>query len=158
MLKDLFIPQPSMHLSTSSPGLINGHVFLKHELSGECDWLKGCVRYIFASFFKSLKDTICETRKNNFISLWKLLLFSRKSRGKSPERACKNVRVHPQMHLIWDSGFFLLFSESPPPSSLADLAKKWSKVSFSKIHNEKCSNTKSSLKQIHDAHFHWSYN
>ena len=25
------------------------------------------------------------------------------------------LRRHPQMHLLWDSGFFPLFSESPPP-------------------------------------------
>ena len=53
---------------------------------------------------------------------------------------------NPQMHLVWDSGFFPLFSESPPPSPLADLAKKNSKVTFSNTQYEKCLNAKSSLK------------
>ena len=56
------------------------------------------------------------------------------------------------MHLVLDSGFFPLFTEPPPLSSLVDLAKKISKVSFSKTQYEKCLNAKSSLKQIQDAH------
>ena len=44
-----------------------------------------------------------------------------------------------------------------PPSSLAELVKKNSKVSFSNTQYEKCLNAKSSLKQIQDAHFHGSF-
>ena len=50
--------------------------------------------------------------------------------------------------------FFPLFSESLPPSSLADLAKKFSKVLFYNTQYEKCLNVKPSLKQIQDAHLH----
>ena len=62
------------------------------------------------------------------------------------------------MHLVWDSGFFQLFSEPPPPYSLADLAKNISKFSCSNTQYEKCLNAKSSLKQSQDAHFHWFFN
>ena len=62
------------------------------------------------------------------------------------------------MHLVWDSGFFPLFSEPPLPSSLADIAKKKSEVSFSNTQSKKCRNAKSSLKQIQDASFHQSFN
>ena len=40
--------------------------------------IKGCVRYIFASLFLSLKESTFETKQNVFISLQKLFLFSRK--------------------------------------------------------------------------------
>ena len=45
-----------------------------------------------------------------------------------------------------------------PWTILSGLAKKFSKVSFSNTQYEKCLNTKSSLMQIQDAHFHWSFN
>ena len=54
--------------------------------------------------------------------------------------------------------FFSYFLNPLPPSSLTDLAKKISNVSFFNTQYEKCLNTKSSLKQIQDAHFHWSFN
>ena len=44
--------------------------------------------------------------------------------------------------------FFRYFLNLLSPSSLADLAKKNLKVSFSKTEYEKCLNAKSSLKQI----------
>ena len=66
------------------------------------------------------------------------------------------------MYLVWDSGFFPLFSETRSPSFLADLQKKiqkiYKKVSFSKTQYEKCLNGKSILKQSQVAHFHRSFN
>ena len=38
--------------------------FCKHVVSQ--GYFKGCVRYIFASLFLSLKESTCETRKNVF--------------------------------------------------------------------------------------------
>ena len=68
-----------------------------------------------------------------------------------------SVRGYPQMHLVSDNGFCPLFSEPPPPSSLAGFAKKF-EVSFSNTQYEKCLNTKSSLKQeVQYAHFHRSF-
>ena len=62
------------------------------------------------------------------------------------------------MHLVRDGGFFPLFPEPCPPSSLADLAKKHSKVSFSNTQYEKCLNAKSTLKQIQAVQFRRSFN
>ena len=67
-----------------------------------------------------------------------------------------SIRGQPQMHLVGVSRFFPLFSEPPSHSSLADIAKKISKISFSNTQYEKCLNTKSSVKQIQDAQFHLS--
>ena len=50
--------------------------------------------------------------------------------------------------------FFRYFLNPVPPSSLAGLPKKFSKVLFYNTQYEKCLNVKSSLKQIQDAHFH----
>ena len=36
------------------------------EREREREQFKGCVRYIFASFFLGLKESTCETRKNVF--------------------------------------------------------------------------------------------
>ena len=44
--------------------------------------------------------------------------------------------------------FFRYFLNLLSPSSLADLAKKYLKVSFSKTEYEKCLNAKPRLKQI----------
>ena len=57
------------------------------------------------------------------------------------------------MHLVWDSGFFLLFFVPAPPSSLADLAKNNLKSLISNTQYEKYLNAKSSLKQIQGANF-----
>ena len=62
------------------------------------------------------------------------------------------------MYVVWDSGLFPLFSEAPSPTSLADLEKKFSKISFSNSQYEKCLKAKSSLKQIQDAHSQRSFN
>ena len=43
------------------------------------DLVKGCVRYVFASLFLSLKQSTRETRKNVFYFTLKLFLFRRKS-------------------------------------------------------------------------------
>ena len=40
--------------------------------------IKGCVCYIFASLFLSIKESFCEIKKNVFASLQKLFSFSRK--------------------------------------------------------------------------------
>ena len=37
---------------------------------------------------------------------------------------CVLIRGHPQMHLLWDSRFFPLFSKLPPPGLLSGLSKK----------------------------------
>ena len=51
------------------------------------------------------------------------------------------------MHLVWESGFFPLFFEPAPPSSLVDFAKTNSKVSFSNTQYETLNmNAKLSLK------------
>ena len=42
-------------------------------------YIKGCVHYIFASLFLSLKESIVKQGKTFFISLQKLFSFSRKS-------------------------------------------------------------------------------
>ena len=62
------------------------------------------------------------------------------------------------MYVVWDSGFFPLFSDTRFLSFLADLQKKNSKISFSKTQYEKCLNGKSILKQSQVAHFHRSFN
>ena len=49
-------------------------------------------------------------------------------------------RGHPQVYLVWDSGFF----KPLPHSSLADLQKIL----------QQFLNAKSSLEEIQDAHFH----
>ena len=56
-----------------------------------------------------------------------------------------SIRVIHKSCLVWD-----IFWTLPPSSSLENLAKKFSKVSFSNTQYEKYLNAKSSLKQIQD--------
>ena len=59
----------------------NVKFFSKYELENKSyiHLLKGCVCYIFASLFLSLKESIWKSRKNAFFSLQKPFSFSRKS-------------------------------------------------------------------------------
>ena len=75
-------------------------ILILHELKV----LKGCVRYIFARLFLSLKESTWETRTNVFISLQKLFSFLRKSKFRMLDI---QISWRHQIPLAWNKKYIL---------------------------------------------------
>ena len=56
---------------------LNSHPYHNKTAKKSC-LFKGCIRYIFASFFLSLNESTCETRKNVFYFTSKALFVLKK--------------------------------------------------------------------------------